>query len=270
MSNLISKRDFKYLYDDIHILYFGIWLDKTKVRLHLTRENFAEIDKESYTKVGNQSEILERWDEIEKQKEKLKFNELFTLSCPPALKFEKEGNKLVLSDEYCKRYQAMCLQNYDLTMKFINNLDKNEFIDTIDKLVKKYNMIEINNLNECQNKTGIYMAILDEFKQLYIGQTTRDLKDRILNHWKIKPKFDKILFGSTNKSVIAYDSYGALDTTRIFVIYETNKIKIDKIEADLLKEIPKEYQTNRIGGGIHLDTSTKLSDIINTINMRKL
>lgn len=63
MSNLISKKDFNYLYDDIHILYFGIWLDKTKVRLHLTRENFAKIDKDSYTKVGAHNEILKRWDE---------------------------------------------------------------------------------------------------------------------------------------------------------------------------------------------------------------
>lgn len=267
---MISKKDFKYLYDDIHILYFGIWLDKTKVRLHLTRENFAKIDKESCTKVENHNEILRRWDEFKRQKEKLKFNEIYTLSCPPALKFEKEGNKLVLSDEYCKRYQAMCLQNYDLTMKFINNLDKKSFNNIIDKIVNKNNMIEINNLNECQNKTGIYMAVLDEFKQLYIGQTTRNLKDRILNHWKIKPKFDKILFGGANQSVIAYNSYGALDTTRIFVIYEKDKNKIDKIEADLLKEIPKEYQTNRIGGGVHLNSFLDVLDVINTINIRKL
>lgn len=267
---MISKKDFNYLYDDIYILYFGIWLDKTKVRLHLTRENFAKIDKESYTKVGAHNEILKRWDEWKKQKEKLEFNEFYTRICPPGLKFEKEGNKLVLSDEYCKRYQEMCLQNYDLNMKYISMLDKKKFSKVIDKVVKKYNMIEINNLNECRKQTGIYMTVLDNFKQLYIGQTTRDLKDRILSHWKVKPKFDKVLFGRVNESVIAYDSYGALDTTRIFVIYETDKNKIDRIEEKLVKEIPKEYQSNRIGGGIHLDSLKDVLDAVDTINLRNL
>ena len=68
----------------------------------------------------------------------------------------------------------MCLQNYDLNMKFISKLDKNEFNKAIDKAVKKYNMIEIKNLNECQKQTGLYMTVLDNFKQVYIGQTTRD------------------------------------------------------------------------------------------------
>ena len=69
---MISERDFNYLYDNIHVLYFGIWLDKTKVRLNLTRDNFAQIDKESYTKVPAHKEILENWDDWKKQKETLK------------------------------------------------------------------------------------------------------------------------------------------------------------------------------------------------------
>lgn len=267
---MISKRDFNYLYDNIHVLYFGIWLDKTKVRLNLTRDNFAQIDKESYTNVPAHKEILENWDDWKKQKETLKFNEFYTRTCPPGLKFEKEGNKLILSDEYCKRYQDLCLQNYDLNMKFISKLDKNEFNKAIDKAVKKYNMIEIKNLNECQKQTGLYMTVLDNFKQVYIGQTTRDLKERILRHWKVKPKFDRILFGGVNQSVISYDSYGVLDTTRIFIIYETDKNKIDKIEERLVKEIPKEYQANRIGGGIHLDSLKDLLDAVDTMNLRNL
>lgn len=114
------------------------------------------------------------------------------------------------------------------------------------------------------------MTVLDNFKQLYIGQTTRDLKDRILIHWKVKPKFDKVLFGRVNESVIAYDSYGALDTTRIFVIYETDKNKIDRIEEKLVKEILKEYQSNRIGGGIHIDSLKDVLDTVDTINLRNL
>ena len=34
---MISERDFNYLYDNIHVLYFGIWWDKTKGSVGLTR-----------------------------------------------------------------------------------------------------------------------------------------------------------------------------------------------------------------------------------------
>ena len=129
---------------------------------------------------------------------------------------------------------------------------------------------EVKDLKECKKKTGIYMAVLDNFNQLYIGQTTKDLKERILNHWKLKPKFDRLLFGKVTESVIPYDSYGALDTTRIFIIYEQDKKKIDQIEKNLVQEIPQKYQTNRIGGGIHLDTIKDLLDTVNTMNLRKL
>ncbi len=40
-------------------------------------------------------------------------------------------------------------------------------------------MIEIKNLNECQKQTGLYMTVLDNFKQVYIGQTTKGFKERI-------------------------------------------------------------------------------------------
>lgn len=267
---MVSKKDLKYLYDDKYILYFGVWFDKTKVKLNLTRENFAKIDKESYTRVPAHNEILKRWDEWKKQKEELEFNEFYTRVCPPGLKFEKEGDKLILSDEYCKRYQDMCLRNYDLNMKFISKLSKVDFNKVIDKVVKKYKMTEINNLNDCKKRAGIYMAVLDNFKQLYIGQTTRDLKERILRHWKVKPKFDRLLFGRVNESVIAYDSYGIFDTTRIFIINETDRNKIDRIEEKLVEEIPKKYQTNRVGGGIHLDSVKSILNAVDTMNLRNL
>lgn len=271
---LSDKRDFSYILeyysDKTKILHFGVSLDKTKIRLNLTRENFAKIDRESYTKVPAHNKILENWDEWKKQKETLEFNELNTRICPPGLKFEKEGDKLVLSEEYCKKYQDMCLQNYDLNMKFIKKLNHKTFEKMLDKFVKKYNMMEVKDLKECKKKTGIYMAVLDNFNQLYIGQTTKDLKERILNHWKLKPKFDRLLFGKVTESVIPYDSYGALDTTRIFIIYEQDKKKIDQIEKNLVQEIPQKYQTNRIGGGIHLDTIKDLLDTVNTMNLRKL
>ena len=220
---MISERDFNYLYDNIHVLYFGIWLDKTKVRLNLTRDNFAQIDKESYTKVPAHKEILENWDDWKKQKETLKFNEFYTRICPPGLKFEKEGNKLILSDEYCKRYQNMCLQNYDLNMKFISKLDKNEFNKAIDKAVKKYNMIEIKNLNECQKQTGLaktsLTSMLDRMEKQDLIQKVENKEDgrsTIICLTEKSKALEKVYQKITDEMVIQYYNGFNEDEIRIF------------------------------------------------------
>lgn len=186
------------------------------------------------------------------------------------LKFDKVDNELVLSEEYCTIHQKECLKNYDLSMKFYQKLDINKYNKVITKIIKKYKMIEIKDLNECKGKKGIYILLQENYKQMYIGQTTRDLRERIIRHWKKKPEFDRILFGKAESSVIGIDSFGALDTTRILVFYEDNKNKIDRLEEKLVEETPKEFLNNRIGGGIHLDSMIDVMNAVSTINKRTL
>ena len=50
---------------------------------------------------------------------------------------------------------------------------------------------------------------------MYIG-ISNDIKKRILTHWGSKKDFDRLLFGKKENSVLSIDSFGALDTTRIF------------------------------------------------------
>lgn len=155
-------------------------------------------------------------------------------------------------------------------MKFYQKLDINKYNKVITKIIKKYKMIEIKDLNECKGKKGIYILLQENYKQMYIGQTTRDLRERIIRHWKKKPEFDRILFGKAESSVIGIDSFGALDTTRILVFYEDNKNKIDRLEEKLVEETPKEFLNNRIGGGIHLDSMIDVMNAVSTINKRTL
>lgn len=263
---MISKRDFKYLYDDIHILYYGEWFDKTKTRMNLTRENYAQIDKKSYSEKPDI--ILKRWEDLKKQKETKHFEDAFIRICPLGLKYDVINNEVFLSDEYCQKYQELCLKNYDLNIKFIKNLNADDFNKKISSIVKKYKMIEIQKLYECKNQKGIYLAVLDNYKQVYIGQSVRDLRARILTHWRIKPKFDKTLVGKYDETPISYNSFGILDTTRIFVIFEENKEKIDKIEKELTMKIPLKYQTNITGGGIHWDSIDDIFEMVNTTNRR--
>jgi len=157
-----------------------------------------------------------------------------------------------------------------MSMAFYNKLDVKEYNKIVDKIIKKYKMLEITDLKECKGKKGIYILLQEKYKQMYIGQTTRDLRERILRHWKKKPEFDRILFGKAENSVIGIDSFGALDTTRILVFYEENRDKIDKLEEKLVKETPREFINNRIGGGIHLDSILDVMNAVSTINKRTL
>ena len=121
---------------DNFILHFGVLLDSSKIRMNLTRDNYSIIDKNNYTKRRDELLILLNWDKWKKQKEELEFDEFKTRVCPPGLKFEKEDGKLVLSKEYCNRYHELCLKNYDLNMKFLSNLNENDFNNTINKIIK--------------------------------------------------------------------------------------------------------------------------------------
>lgn len=155
-------------------------------------------------------------------------------------------------------------------MIFYEKLDRNKYNKTVEEIIKKYKMIEIRDLKDCKGKKGIYILLQEKYKQMYIGQTVRNLKERIVRHWKKKPEFDRILFGDAESSVIGVDSFGALDTTRILVLYEENKNKIDELEEKMVKETPREFLNNRIGGGIHLDSIIDTKRVISTINKRTL
>lgn len=146
----------------------------------------------------------------------------------------------------CKEHQEACLINYDKNMAFFEQISKSEFEKELSDFVDSNKKIkQIFDLNECKKMCGLYILVLDEYKQVYIGQST-DIKRRILNHWSKQKEFFRLLWGTVNNSVLSIDSFGALDTTRIFVL-ETRTL--NSSEQDLVKKIPAHLKLNRIGGG---------------------
>ena len=90
--------------------------------------------------------------------------------------------------------------------------------------------------------------VLEEYKQAYIGITTQRLKQRIEQHWRGKRAFDRLIFGNAEKSIISIDSFGPLDTTRIFVLPYKNerKTSIEAYEQRCLREFDNSYLLNRL------------------------
>lgn len=137
-----------------------------------------------------------------------------------------------------------CLSNFDKHLKFFNDLSMEEFNNQIIRVINKFKFFqEINDLNDCMFP-GIYIMVLDHYKQMYVG-CSNNIKKRIIRHWKIKVSKD-YLSNSVNKTPMGIDCFKALDTTRIFVWHldYSGLIKIINIIAEhsnkpLLKN--KEY-----------------------------
>lgn len=166
------------------------------------------------------------------------------------------------SQEWCEEYRKVCLQNYDLNMKYFASLSKEDFNNELENyLCRHKGFHEIRKLAYCDGLEGFYIMVLDEYKQVYIGKTY-DIKKRIKQHWTVTKDFDRVLLPMYNTdSVFSIDFFRALDTTRIFVWeYPAS----DETEAKLIEDFPKIYCTNRIGGGVH-DNMAALA----TMNRRK-
>ena len=80
------------------------------------------------------------------------------------------------------------MKNYDLNMSYFSRLDFDEFNKFLLKFVKKHRLIEIDDLGILSGKAGVYMLVLDKYKQAYIGisDSANGIKGRILQHWSRK------------------------------------------------------------------------------------
>ncbi len=143
--------------------------------------------------------------------------------------------------------------NYDLNMRFFEALDKNAFNKFLDRNCKKHKFQECVDLKELSGVGGLYMMVLGEYKQVYIGIST-DIKARIQNHWNRTKSLERLIFGDVLNSILSIDCFGALDTTRIFYI---KSISPCKLEQKIVKSMEGVFLINRTAGGIgSVDTYT--------------
>ena len=235
--------------NEYKIQHFGVWIKKTPT-MQINRESYAPIDKISSTWSPRIGELRKSsYETVEKRKQ-----------------YYDDDECKIYSDEWCEKHREKCLKNYDLNMAFFQTLKQEDFEKALSKLLKSNKKIrEVLDLDSCKGISGIYIMVLDGYKQMYIGQAS-DIKRRILKHWSTKKPFDRLIFGRVDNSILSIDSFGALDTTRIFVL-ET--YALDVSEKMAVGKIPGIYKLNRIGGGRPTDVFYTLEVLANT-NHRKL
>lgn len=161
------------------------------------------------------------------------------------LSAKPEGMSGWTEDHYIKQIPKAAY-NYDLNMEYFQSLDFDRFSTYLAKQCEKFNFTECFDLNTLKDVPGLYMMVLDEYKQVYIG-VAKDIRKRILSHWNGRKSLERLIFGDICSSVLSIDSFGALDTTRIFYIQTCSMyVKEEKIVSDF----DKRYLLNRTAGGI--------------------
>jgi hypothetical protein len=171
-----------------------------------------------------------------------------------------------MSIEQCRAHQSNCLINFDKNMSFFYRLDSSDFNQMLKEcIVSNKCFTKISNLSECDEMCGIYVMVLGRYKQVYIGQAI-NIKKRIVQHWRAKKEFDRLLWGTVNNSVLSIDSFGPLDTTEIYVLQAVSKDELNYLETEFVDLIPDDYKLNRIGGG-GIYTAF---DVLSTMHFRDL
>lgn len=257
-----------------YFFHFNTKLRKTDFN-KLTKDNYClkinEIDndlkrfmKKCKNRLRECEKIIEEYGEVKDCINAIKsINLLYgNLVNIPNDIFEDEEHytKKYFNEAYEKR-----MENFKLNMKYFQNLEDKEFNEYIASFVKKHKFIEVKDLNMLKGVCGMYILILDEYKQAYIG-ISGDIRKRIMKHWSDRKAFSKLIYGSVETSILSIDSFGALDTTRIF--YKENYADEEKIVNDFKKE----YRLNRVAGGLNAEYDTNLRNLTlhSTIQERKL
>lgn len=137
--------------------------------------------------------------------------------------------------------------NYDLNMRYFQSLNGDKFNRHLLAQCRKHRMKECVDLNELDGVSGVYIMVLDEYKQVYIGQSNNIKKRIVKEHWARTKSLERLIFGDVCTSIISIDSFGALDTTRVFYRKSGD---VFSLEQKIVRSFDCRYLLNRVDGGI--------------------
>lgn len=150
------------------LTHFGERVLPGKYGLRLTRDQYALVNKKPSTYFTRDMFSEASWAAM-------------------AWAYEDEEHR-VLTDEYCEQQRAAALENFDLNLAFFARISTDRFESEFEALTRRNKSLrEITDLRELDRTQGIYVMVLDQYKQAYIGQAA-DIRKRVRKHWiGVKP-----------------------------------------------------------------------------------
>lgn len=152
------------------------------------------------------------------------------------------------SDAYLLVQRDVALRNFDLSMAHFASLEAEEFETALQKVLDaEPGLKPVESLRDWEGVSGVYVMVMDEYKQFYVGQAG-DIRKRVRTHWTGRKAFDRLLFGSKYSSVFPADEMRALDTTRLYAVSDSGRSRFD-IEQRVEAAADQRFCLNRIAGG---------------------
>jgi hypothetical protein len=211
------------------VKHFDETLRASKYSNRLTRDEYALMSRKPSTRFPRETYSDAQWE-------------------AEAWAFEDEDHTR-FSDEFCTDRREAALENFDLNMAFFTQLSGRNFLEALTEMLgKQKNLRPVADLPAFDGVEGIYVMVLDRYKQAYIGQAW-DIRARIKRHWSGTKQFDRLIFGDKETSVLSIDSFRALDTTRIFAAKTTRGLQL---EERMVNAFPPDFLLNRVPGGTRI------------------
>ena len=122
------------------------------------------------------------------------------------------------------------------------------YINSIDFALKRYLydgksvFQKVDNLNDYQECSGIYILCFDYEQKIYVGQTKRSFKERILQHF-IKPQSE-------------FDKNHSLEEVSNIYVLNVSEDCLDYVEMDCIASIPSKLLFNVFAGGGSIEMIT--------------
>ncbi|MCT1396650.1 hypothetical protein M4D51_13040 [Microbacterium sp. p3-SID338] len=211
-------------------VHFGIPVRATRgLSLRMTRDTYARISKRSSLPRWSREMDPDFWDLVDER-------------------YEDDDHR-TYTDAWCQEMQTQALANFDLNMTHFASLEHEAFDAALQRAVaSQRGMVEVTDLRKWDGVAGLYVMVLDEYRQAYVGATNEStgILKRIKQHWTGTKPLDRLIWGDPQTSILSIDSFRALDTTRIFAL-KTARSFVG--ENPLLEQFPPEYMLNRIPGG---------------------
>lgn len=257
----------KYNGDFSYIIHFNTKIKK-KDSNSLTRDNYCTPSREvDYTTKKNLEEARRFFEHYGRRP-------LLCPSCYCNIPNEVFSDYEHFTEEFVRKHYENCMRNFDLNMEYCETLDFAQFDKYLKSFVKKHKFREITDLQDASGISGIYILVLDKYKQIYIGKTqsSSGIKERILSHWNRKKEFSRLIYGNVEDSILSIDVFGALDTTRIFIKECRWFDDINAIEQKLVENFDARYRLNRVAGGLNGEDDRALRnlELINSRQKRNL
>lgn len=111
----------------------------------------------------------------------------------------EDSDVTIRSEEFCRRQREDALENFDLNMAFFAQIPAEAFEDALTELLRKNKSLRpVTELRALEEDEGVYVMVLDDYRQAYIGQAV-DMRRRIKAHWSGTKQFDRLI-GVTPKT----------------------------------------------------------------------